>query len=104
MATSVKLEVIYLQVLDDEDQEESTLNLTFVSYSGTHTFTLGDDSAQWNVNTTQQCDTTTVCTITAPGSTETVQIAPLSLTWISNTASDLFSIAGGDYKITFSRS
>ncbi|EWY36001.1 hypothetical protein N825_22395 [Skermanella stibiiresistens SB22] len=45
-----------------------------------------------------------MCTIGAEGTTDVVRITPMSLTWISNTASDLFSIAGGDYKITFSRS
>jgi hypothetical protein len=102
--TQVTVNVVYLQEYDDEDQVESTLTLSFVTYAGEHTFVLGDDDAQWNVNTTQACANDTVCTIGAAGTTDVVQITPMGLTWISNTASDLFSIAGGDYKITFSRS
>lgn len=102
--TDVTLNKIYLQYAK-KGRTGTTLMVQFANYKGRHDFILGDDSATWSIETTQpNCTGNTICKITTTTAEEAVLIKPLSeLTWIANTASDLFTIDGDDYKITFTQ-
>ncbi len=98
--TNVTLEIIRLQKFNDARDEEE-MSVTFGTFIGEHMFVLLDEDAAWTINTIQPCNNNTECVIKS--GIETVQIKPLSLTWIVNTASDVFRINNGDYKIEFRR-
>lgn len=101
MPQDITLEQINLQEFDG-DKKEASMKLSYVEYEGEHLFVLGDDDAEWKVNTEEKCDENTICKLTS--GEETYEFYPISdVSWLGTHGTLIVSLNGGDYKITFQK-
>ena len=107
--TKVTVTTIHLQTLGDGETSE-TLSLTFGTGAAvSHTFILGDDSAEWAPTVSAECVPETIVQLTAGD--QSWSFAPMTdfksfpeaPSWMDTTGSTEAAIGSSNYKVSFAK-